>query len=109
MPISPPSPSSKTAVPPSPPTHSWFTRWMFEVSDRMACHGQDHVGGDHVEWHLRNCARFDQETIRTKTLWGPIGWGGEERNGEWAGKGEEIGRMMSINLAVSFRGRVLNV
>lgn len=66
----------------------------------MACHGQAHVGGDHVEWQLRNCSRFDEASVQIRTYWSPIGWEGEERDGEWAGKGGEIGSMMSRNIAV---------
>ena len=68
----------------------------------MACHGQEHVGGDHVEWQIRNNMRFDQCTVKTKTYWSPVGWKGEEKDAEWAGMGAEIGRMMGLNIFVCF-------
>lgn len=85
----------------SPPTedYCWFARWLTEVTERWTTKARQNTDGDKLHILLRENGQF--EYVHENAYYSPIGWDGG-RSVESA-NGAEIGRLMVLNVFVSYR------
>ena len=79
--------------------HSWFARWMFEVTERWTTKAQQNTDGDKLHILVDEVGQFEE--VHQSTYWSPIGWDGKGIVADTA-RGAEIGRLMVLNVFVSF-------
>ena len=81
---------------------SWFALWHWEATQRWQSKALNNTDGDDLHNLMREDGRF--ENIDTFVYNSPIGWDGEVLGiGE---DGPEVGRLLSINIPVSYSDRL---
>lgn len=78
---------------------SWFARWMSEVTERWTTKAQQNTDGDKLHILIQEVGQF--EDVNQVTYWSPIGWDGE--GCVHNGNGPDIGKLMVLNVRVSWR------
>lgn len=74
---------------------SWFSRWMFEVTERWTSKGHRNTEGDKLSGLI--CEDGQMRVLGQRGYWSPINWDGED-----VPDGREIGQLMVMNATVSF-------
>nr|AXF50748.1 SAM-dependent methyltransferase [Inonotus obliquus] len=75
--------------------HSWFARWMFEVTERWTTRAQQNTDGDKLHILIDEDGHFEE--AQKIAYWSPIGWDGQGIVSDTV-KGAEIGRLMVLNV-----------
>lgn len=73
---------------------SWFSRWMWEVTERWTSKGHRNTEGDKLSGLIREDGQM--RVLGQRGYWSPINWDGED-----VPDGREIGQLMVLNAIVS--------